>query len=264
MNSRQTNRHRGFTLIELLTVVATIVILATLLLPILTKAKDKAHRTTCLSNLRQLGIAWALYADDNQGLLVESYPVNNPDAWVQGDMTKPNEACDADLIRSGKLFHYNQSVAIYHCPNDSGALVGGKQIPTVRSYSMNCFMGARDLRIGPIPSTAVNYVSFYAKDSDIPRPDQMWVLLDEDERSINDGFFVNRLDDYMWGNLPASYHNGACGFTFGDGHAEIHKWKGSKIQAPVRYNNNLPLNVAAGDSWMDARWMAENTTVPNL
>ena len=222
MNSRQAYQHRGFTLIELLTVIATIVILATLLLPILSKAKGKAHRTTCLSNLRQLGIAWALYADDNEGLLTESYPVNNPDAWVQGDMTKPNEAGDLDLLRRGKLFHYNQSVAIYHCPSDDGVIAGGKQLATVRSYSMNCFMGARNPSLGPIPSTAGDYVPFYAKDSDIPHPEQMFVLVEEDERSINDGFFITDPTARVWIDFPAtslSRHNGTYVLNFADGHS---------------------------------------------
>src|ERR1017187_10372092 len=150
INSRRTFRPRGFTLIELLTVIATIAILAALLLPVLSKAKIKAQRTTCLSNLRQLGFAWVMYKDDNSGFLTESYPVNrsgdgvNPDVWVQGDMTKPDQAGNPDLIRQGKLYPYNQSVPLYHCPTDQGVSIGGQVVPTVRSYSMNCFMGARD------------------------------------------------------------------------------------------------------------------------
>jgi prepilin-type N-terminal cleavage/methylation domain-containing protein len=136
MNSRQTMRHRGFTLLELLTVIATIAILAALLFPILGRAKIKAQRTSCLSNLRQLGVAWMMYADDNHGSLVESYPDNNnnPEVWVQGDMTKANEAGNEDLIRAGKLFPYNQSVPIYRCPADAGVTIGGQVVPTVRSY----------------------------------------------------------------------------------------------------------------------------------
>ena len=176
MNSPQTIRRRGFTLIELLTVIATIAILAALLLPILGKAKIKAQRTTCLSNLRQLGFSWVMYRDENNDYLAESYPVNNSDVWVKGNMTDPNDATNVDLIREGKLFPYGQSVQIYHCPADNGVTIAGQVVPTVRSYSMNCFMGARDPQIGPIPSTAADYVPFYAKYSDIPQPDQLCSL----------------------------------------------------------------------------------------
>lgn len=227
MNSRQTIRAHGFTLIELLTVIATIAVLAALLLPVLGKAKIKAQRTTCLSNLRQLGICWFMYKEDNSGFLAESYPDNNPDVWVQGDMTKTNEAGNADLIRQGKLFPYNQSVPLYHCPTDKGVSVGGQLIPTVRSYSMNCFMGGRDPNLKPIPSTATDYVRSYAKDSDIPNPSQLWVMLEEDERSINDGFFVTDPTAGIWFDFPAmsAYrHNYSYVLNFADGHSDVWRY----------------------------------------
>lgn len=211
-------------MIELLAVIATIAILASLLLPILGRVKVKAQRTACSSNLHQLGLAWVMYYNDNGGSLAESYPVNNPDVWVQGDMTKLAEAGDAGLIREGKLYHYNQNTSIYLCPADRGVSIGGENVPTVRSYSMNAFMGARDATVGPIPATAAAYVPFFAKDSDLPHPSERWVLLDEDERSINDGFFVTDPDGRLWVDFPAisgARHNYTYGLSFADGHSEI-------------------------------------------
>ncbi len=142
---------RGFTLVELLAVIATIAILVSLLLPILSRAKIKAQRTVCSSNLRQLGFAWSMYYSENNSALVASYP-SQPEVWVQGDMTLQTEAGNADLIREGKLFRYSQSVSIYHCPTDQGQTFDGKRVPTVRSYSMNSFMGARSPSLPAIPT----------------------------------------------------------------------------------------------------------------
>ncbi|HVM50628.1 MAG TPA: type II secretion system protein [Candidatus Acidoferrum sp.] len=224
MHSPQPHRRRGFTILELLAVIATIGTLAALLLPVLGKAKIKAQRTTCLSNLRQLGYAWVMYKDENEDYLTESYPVNNADVWVQGDMTKAAEAGNTDLIRAGKLYNYNQNVAIYHCPADQGVVIDGTLTPTVRSYSMNCFMGARDPSVGLIPSTAKGYVPFYSTYAEIPRPSQLWVMLDEDERSINDGFFVTDPTGMIWFDFPANSahrHNYSFTLTFADAHAEV-------------------------------------------
>jgi prepilin-type N-terminal cleavage/methylation domain-containing protein/prepilin-type processing-associated H-X9-DG protein len=226
----QSIRRRGFTLIELLAVIATIAILAALLLPILSKAKVKAQRTACFSNLRQLGLAWTTYSHDNGGMLVPSYP-SNPDVWVQGNMTNADEAGRIDLIQQGKLYDSSQNVGIYHCPADQGVVIDGKTVPTVRSYSMNGFMGARDPSAGPIPVTADNYVWFYTKDSELRQPSQLWVLIDEDERSINDGFFVTDPSAGMWCDLPAlsaHRHNFSYPLAFADGHAEVWRLRDSR------------------------------------
>jgi len=124
----------------------------------------------------------------------------------------------------GKLFSYNRNTAIYHCPADKGVTIDGKQIRTVRSYSMNSFMGGRDDKVGPIPASAENYVLFFAKDSDLLRPSDLWVLVDEDERSINDGFFVTDPAAKVWIDFPAlseHRHRFRYGLNFADGHSEI-------------------------------------------
>jgi prepilin-type N-terminal cleavage/methylation domain-containing protein len=224
MNFGRPRRFRGFTLLELLAVIATIAILAALLFPALIKAKIKAQQTTCVSNLRQLGFAWAMYFSDSNGRLVQSYPTNNPSAWVQGDMTKASEAGNADLLRQGGLYPYNRDVGIYRCPADRGTTIAGATATTVRSYSMNGFMGERDPALGPIPASADGYVLAFAKDSDIRRPSESWILLDEDERSINDGFFVTDPAARVWFDFPAisaHRHNFSYGLNFADGRADI-------------------------------------------
>jgi type II secretory pathway pseudopilin PulG len=224
MHRQKPIRLNAFSIIELLTVIATIAILAALLLPVLTKAKIKAQQTACNSNLRQLGLAWMLYHGDNAGRLVESYPYHNPYAWVQGDMRNPADAGNAELLRDGKLYPYNRNVSIYHCPGDPGVTIDRKTYPTVRSYSMNSFMGARDLSVGPIPVTAETFVWFFARDIDIPKPSEAMVLIDEDERSINDGSFITDPTGMTWYDFPAATarrHNFSFGLNFADGHSEI-------------------------------------------
>ncbi len=220
MQSSRSTRDTGFTLVELLIVVATLGILAALLLPVLNKAKARAQRAHCSSNLRQLLIAWNAYFQDNNGRLAETYQTNNPYAWVQGNMKIAAEAEDYSPIRKGTLFPFSRDVGIYHCPTDSGVTTD-KPLFHTRSYSINCFMGGRDADLGPIPSTATDYVQFFAKDSDLKRPSELWVLIDEDERSIDDGFFIVDPSGQKWFDVPANSanrHVNTFALAFADGH----------------------------------------------
>jgi len=134
------------------------------------------------------------------------------------------EATNTDLLNQGKLYAYNRNPGIYHCPADKGVKVETKILASVRSYSMNSFMGARDPSVGPIPANAEKYVRFYAKDHEIPKPSTLWVLLDEDERSINDGFFVTDPEAQVWIDFPANSahrHDFSFALNFADCHSEI-------------------------------------------
>lgn len=220
--SGRSSWRRGFTLLELLAVIATIATLASLLLPALNGAKVKAYQATCLSNLRQLGIAWTMYKDDNNDRLVETYPLNNDYAWVQGNMTNAADAVNIDLIKTGKLYSYNQNVQIYHCPADQGVTINGAKVQSVRSYSMNSFMGDRPAAAPSNPNVILGYVPFFSRLNDLPDPTRLFVLIDEDQRSISTGAFVTDPTARVWFSFPAvsaARHNFNYSMVFGDGHS---------------------------------------------
>ena len=216
---------RGFTLIELLVVIAIIAILAALLLPALAKAKIKAEGIGCLNNQKQLQLAWYMYIDDNNGLLVLNSPGGgtNPVTWINGwiDWGVLPDNTNRLLLTEGLMAPYTaKSLGVYKCPADKIPADNG---PRVRSVSMNTYLSR--------PGWAASYTKY----SQLLKPAMLWVFVDEHPDSINDGLFSTLSGSITkWNDLPASYHNGACGFAFADGHAEIKKWRDDNTKQPIR------------------------------
>jgi prepilin-type N-terminal cleavage/methylation domain-containing protein/prepilin-type processing-associated H-X9-DG protein len=239
---------RAFTLIELLVVIAIIAILAAMLLPALAKAKMKAKGIMCLNNTRQLMIAWHMYADENKDHITGSYVGGSGPEWDGGgfmDFTagkRDNYDITFNLTQSPLWPYCGKSASIFKCPADNATVLDNlnRRVPRVRSISMNPFMGGPD-GSGFGGSMGVNTVyKTFTTLSTMRQPSQEFVFLDENEDSINDGWFALSMQSYLTTspnvmvNWPAYYHNRAAGFAFADGHSEIHRWLDQRTMPLVR------------------------------
>jgi prepilin-type processing-associated H-X9-DG protein len=222
-----------------------------------------------MNNTRQIALSWNMYADDNNGVLPPNRDGGNVGksaadaAWVGGwlDFTG-----SADNVNTGYLVNhdanpyaaflgpYIRAFQAFKCPADrSTAPVGAQNQPRVRSISMNCYVGTLS-RTWTNPSRYTQC----SKSAQIKSPVTMFVVLDEREDSINDGWFATDPDTmYQLIDYPASYHNRAAGFSFADGHSEIHRWRDARTMPSLSPGQLLPLNVnLPGDQ--DVVWLSQH------
>jgi prepilin-type N-terminal cleavage/methylation domain-containing protein/prepilin-type processing-associated H-X9-DG protein len=256
-NHRRSGGYDAFTLIELLVVIAIIAILAAMLLPALSKAKEKSKSLNCLSNLKQLELCVHLYVCDNNDHLVPNNSVASLSSlggtattetkgvsWcLDGiDGTSAVVQSNPSNIINGLLFQYNTSVAIYHCPADQSTLEtpAGEPLPQLRwrSYNMSQSINGYPDYVPPgAPSWFMSYwtnLPCWKKITQIrhPIPSELFVFIDENQDTIFDAQFGNVGDPPLpyyspnqWWDMPANRHNQGANLSFADGHVEHWKWR---------------------------------------
>jgi prepilin-type N-terminal cleavage/methylation domain-containing protein/prepilin-type processing-associated H-X9-DG protein len=274
------HRNGAFTLIELLVVIAIIAILAALLLVSLKAAKEESLGIKCMSNMRQMGLGWQMYAEDNRGFFVLASGGNptNADldqyAWTQQteDFTDNTYNYDPSVdITVGPLYPYINSYWVYRCPSDTSVINhGGQLLPRVRTVSMNLFLGG----FGG-DGESVMYPT-YMKTTDLiplwsPGPSDTFVFVDERQDCINWGNFEtdmvgdvpNDPSSYTFDqDMPGMYHNRSAGFAFADGHSSIQHWLDFRTTPPLQ-PPVIGLSGMTGPAWpalnvpgdMDVRWL---------
>jgi prepilin-type processing-associated H-X9-DG protein/prepilin-type N-terminal cleavage/methylation domain-containing protein len=274
------NCEKGFTAIELIAVVAVIVVLTGILIPTLARTKSADDAAVCVRNMRELVTAWQLYAGNYEDQVCNNFTIpatqeaittKTFDNWANNLMTwsttglEGQSVTNKEWLKSGVLGKFSSDpVRMYKCPADTYLSAAQKRLnweKRFRTYAMNAFCGRNDR--SPTSGNGRSWADPSYRQllslADFPNPQKTWVTIEEHADSLNDGFFIVQLNATAWGDLPASYHKGACNFSFADGHVETHPWRSSRSKIPVTaktFPSPQPFDAAGKQ---DYQWYKERT-----
>jgi prepilin-type N-terminal cleavage/methylation domain-containing protein/prepilin-type processing-associated H-X9-DG protein len=262
------HRRSGFTLVELLVVIAIIAILAALLLPALSRAKEQARKIGCMSNLKQLQLAWQTYATDYTDFVPPNFPGGRTYSWVWGTVVHeldsgwyPTDTTNSSALVDPKLSAmgtYSGSSGVYKCPSDKSYIVlnGGLKYARVRSYAMNQYVGHYTM------------VQFNRRERDFmrstdmiePSPAKLFIFSEPHDDFMNDGYYAasSPRSSTQWGELPTSRHSRSAMFSFADGHVQSHRWRDKETFLPVK---RIPQSSPTVPSSKDIPWLNEHSTI---
>ena len=250
-------RRRGFTLIELLVVIAIIAILAALLLPALARAKLKGQSIACVNNMHQLALAWTMYADDYNGVMVPNWILDNR-AWIdgtKGDVSTLIGATNVAAIISGLLYRYNPNLGVYQCPAAIKGPSAAPNVRVVRNYSLEGRMGgASDADKAQYNVQSTEWVlgsayPQYKKVTEIlqPGPSEAMTFVDESIETVDDGYFAVNYTAHItdWQNSPTARHGKSGVLAFADGHSERWRWRVLNTEQGIYAASAGPPNTVA-------------------
>lgn len=265
----QRARH-GFTIVELLVVVAVIAILASTLLPAIARASGQGRQIFCQNNLRQLGIAWTVYAQDHDDRITYNLGSTETERmlargehynWANSLMNwevHPNNTNDLLNTQASIGPYVAANASVFRCPSDralSSIQRSAGWSHRSRTYSMNAMVGnAGEFTAGGTNINNPAYQQFMTL-SEIKAPALIFAFIEEHPHSINDGYFLNKGYVSLWYDLPASFHNGGANLAFADGHQELRRWQRESTKKPARPDvATFPLELTA-DDLADLKWV---------